>query len=123
MYDQIDDLINNLSLKYRTNKSLTISSIDHIFNELKSKMGEDDLPNILIHNWGRFKPNVKYLRYKIKNLYKSIKENNPKGEQLERLKKYIIAYKRLSKEEGIEFSEEFVEVENFINEKFNEERN
>ena len=122
MYDQIDDLINNLSLKYRTNKSLTISSIDHVFNELKSKMGEDDLPNILIHNWGRFKPNVKYLRYKIKNLYKSIKENSPKGEQLERLKKYIVAYKRLSKEEGIEFSEEFVEVENFINEKFNEER-
>lgn len=122
MYDQIDDLINNLSLKYRTNKSLTISSIDHVFNELKSKMGEDDLPNILIHNWGRFKPNVKYLRYKIKNLYKSIKENSPKGEQLERLKKYIVAYKRLSKEEGIEFSEEFIEIENFIKEKFNEKR-
>lgn len=122
MYDQIDDIINNLSLKYRVNNNLTVSSIDHVFNEIKSKMGQENLPNILIHNWGRFKPNIRYLKYKIKNLYKSIKENGSKGDQFDRLTKYITVYKRLCSEEKIEFTEEFIKIENFTKESFNEER-
>lgn len=121
MYDQLDDVINSLSLKYRINKSLTISSIDHIFNQIKEKMGDEDLPNVLVHNWGRFKPNIKYLRYKVKNLYKYINENNPRQEHFERLRRYIKAYKRLCKEEEVEFTEEFIEIESFIKQKFNEE--
>lgn len=123
MYDQIDDIINNLSLKYRINKSITTSSIDHIFSEIKNKLGEESFPNVLIHNWGRFRPNVRYFTYKIRNLYKYIKESNPRQDHYDRLRKYIKAYKRICKEEKIEFNNEFVEIENFIKSKFNEESN
>ena len=123
MYDKVDDIINNLSSKYRVNKTITTSSIDHIFNQIKNKIGEESFPNVLIHNWGRFKPNARYFTYKIRNLYKYTQENNPRPEHYERLRKYIKAYKRICTEEKIEFTEEFLEVEKFIKNKFNEESN
>jgi hypothetical protein len=121
MYDHIDDVINNLCSKYRINKSIATSSIDHVFNEIKNKIGDDGFPNVLIHNWGRFRPNVRYFTYKIKSLYKFIRESNPRQDHYDRLNKYITAYKRICKEEKIEFGEEFIEIENFIKSKFNEE--
>lgn len=123
MYDQIDDIINNLCSKYRINKNVAISSIDHVFIELKNKIGNEDFPNILIHNLGRFKPNARYFNYKIKNLYKFIQENNPRQEHYDRLFRYVKAYKRICKEEKIEFSNELIEIEKFIKSKFNEESN
>lgn len=122
MYDNFDDIINNLSSKYRVNKKNTIESIDHVLRELKRKMGDDDYPNILIHNWGRFKPNVRYLKYKILNVFEYAETTNGRIEYYERLNKYIKAYKRICKEDHIEYTEDFIKIEERINSKLNEER-
>lgn len=116
MYDKVDEIINNLSIKHRVSKNITTLAIDHVFKEIRNKIGDDSCPNVLIHNWGRFKPNIRYIEYKIKNLYKLIKEQGVKGDQFIRLEKYIKTYRRISKEEKIEFNNEFLEIEKYLKE-------
>ena len=122
MYDKFDDVFNNLSSKYRVNKSHTIASVDHVFREIKRLLGDDNYPNVLIHNWGRFKPNLGYLKHKILNVYKYAVEHNGRIEYYYRLEKYVAAYKRLCKEECIEYTQQFIDIEEEVNNKINEER-
>lgn len=119
IYNQYEDIINNLASKHRTNKPLVISCIDHVFKEIRNKIGDDEYPNILIHNLGRFKPNLRYMIYKIRNTFKYAQDNNVRIEYYQRLNRYLKAYKRICKEEKIEFKEEFIEIEKVINNKLN----
>lgn len=118
--DHSKEIIKNLSLKYRIPEITIKLAVDHVLSEVKNKMGDENLPEVLIHNLGRFQVNKRYLSNKIKGVFRWAEENDGRIEYYERLQKYVKAYRRICKEDNEEFTEEFINIENKVNSKLNE---
>lgn len=118
--DYSGEIIRNLSIKYRTPEVGIKLIMDHVFSEVKSSMGNDDLPEILIHNFGRFKINYRHVKHKILGIYKSIDAIDYKLSNYQRVSKLAAAYRRICKENNLELDLEVLEVENKVNKKIYE---
>lgn len=115
-YESNQDIINKLSIKHRVNNQIVEECISHVFKEIKNKMAGDDYPNILIHGWGRFKPSLAYMKYKIRYLYKYIQETEVDETNAHtRLTHLIKAYDRLCIEEKKILFKEFNTIKEYIN--------
>jgi len=120
-YESNQDIINKLSAKHRVNKDIVEACISHVFTEIKNKMGSDEYPNILIHGWGRFRPNMKYIKYKIIFMYKHLIEGGEEREVVyHRLGAFIKAYERLCIEDKRPLFGELSKIKEYLN-KHNEQ--
>lgn len=66
------ETINILSVKHRVNSDTVENIINHSLKCIRECMQMEEMPNVLIHNWGRFRP-VKYImEYKFTQLLSKI---------------------------------------------------
>lgn len=117
----VDEIIKNLSIKYRIPESSIKLIIDHTFSNIKASMADENLPSVLVHNFGRFKVNRRYLVHKIRAVFKYTQENDVRIEYYERLSKYLKAHKRICKEDDHEYSDEFIQIEQIVNKRLEDE--
>jgi uncharacterized protein YbgA (DUF1722 family) len=122
-YEKNQDLIGHLSSKYRLNRDVVEKLVSHSFLSIRECIAMEDMPNILIHNWGRFSIQPSRLEKKFLK-FKEELNNNPElitEESISKIKKYLKAYERICLEEERTPINCIEELKNFIN-KQNEER-
>lgn len=120
--DYTKEIIVKLSEKYRIPEVSVKLIVDHVLSEVKNKLSSDDLPDVLLHNFGRFQVNPKSLENKIIGSFTWAYNNNGRIEYYERITRYIKAYKRICKENKIEYSDRLVDIENKVNKKLDENK-
>ena len=99
-FEKNEDIINNLSSKHRLNKDLVEEMIGHTFLSIRECMGMEEMPNILLHNWGRFFPRLRYIEEKLLTYQLHLKKGGILNEsKYNRLKAFFNAYVRLCEEE------------------------
>lgn len=99
-FEKHEDIVNNLSSKHRLNKDLVEQMISHTFLSIKECMGMEEMPNILLHNWGRFFPRLRYIEEKLLAYQLHLKKGGILNEsKYNRLKAFFNAYNRLCDEE------------------------
>ena len=97
------DIVSRLSSKHRLDKSLVENMITHTFASIRECMAMEEMPNILLHNWGRFKPKLGYIERKLLNYSIHLKKGGILNEhKFLRLRAFLNAYKRLCIEENKE---------------------
>ena len=74
----------------------------------------EDMPNILIHNWGRFKPNKKSLDVKFYNILDNIEKNNSDVDWYT-ITYMLKAYDRIIKEDKLKSSAAADKLREIIN--------
>ena len=99
--DSNKEIINNLANKHRVNSEVIESIVLHSFKCIKECMSMDEMPSILIHNWGRFKPNKASLdkKFKIILLYLNKYQDRFDTINWDPLRRYLKVYDRLLKED------------------------
>lgn len=120
--DYTKEIIIKLSEKYRIPEVSVKLIIDHVLSEVKNKLSSDDLPEVLLHNFGRFQVSIKALESKIIGVFTYADNNNGRIEYYQRLNRYIKAYKRICKENNKEYSQRFIDIENKVNSKLDEKK-
>ena len=108
------EIINSLSVKHRINPETVETVINHCLKSIKECIAMDDMPNILIHNWGRFKPSKPGLDNRF---YRALinMENNPERVDLQALEKMIKVYDRIIVEDGLTSSISADKIREIIN--------
>jgi nucleoid DNA-binding protein len=114
------EIINSLSVKHRLNPEVIENIIEHSLKSIKECISMEDMPNILIHNWGRFKPNKKSLDVKFYKTLQSL-EINPETIEWNTIKYMLKAYDRIIKEDNLESSVGANKIREIINNR-NEEK-
>ena len=94
------ETINFLSVKHRLNPEVVEKIIDHSLQCIKECMVMEDMPNILIHNWGRFKPNKKALDVKFHKILSRIQKGNDDIDW-EAIKHMLKVYDRIVEEDDL----------------------
>lgn len=108
------EIINSLSVKHRLNAEVVEDIINHCLKSIKECIADENMPSILIHNWGRFKVNKKSIDVKF---YKALEhlENNPEKIDWENLEKLIKVYDRVIVEDKLESSKGADKIREIIN--------
>lgn len=112
------DIVSRLSSKHRLDKALIEDMILHTFSSIKECMSMEEMPNILLHNWGRFTPKLTYIEKKLLGYSLHLKKGGILNEnKYLRLKAFLNAYARLCIEENktpVDFNylEEQIEIYN-----------
>lgn len=97
------ETINILSIKYRLNASTIESIVDHSLKCIKECMVMDEMPNILIHNLGRFKPQKSLLDSKFISTVNFVEKYPEKANTVDwkYIKNLLEVYNRIIKEEKL----------------------
>jgi len=116
------EVINSLSVKHRINPDAVETIINHCLKSIKECIAMNDMPNILIHNWGRFKPSKPGLDNRF---YRALinMEENPERVDLQTLEKMIKVYDRIIVEDNLTSSESADKIREIINNRNEERRN
>ncbi len=93
-------IINSLSVKHRVNPETVELIIDHCLKSIKDCMVMEDMPNILIHNWGRFKPNKGSLDNRFYSIL-NLAEKDPNKIDWHTAEYMLKAYDRIIKEDNL----------------------
>jgi uncharacterized Fe-S cluster-containing protein len=112
------DIINILANKYKLNSNEVENILTHAMKSIKNYMASDEMPNILLHNWGRFKPNLFALEKRFKLLYLSLEKDPEKIKEIDKKRyfNYIQVYERLLVEEKEEEGIYYKLIKNLLNE-------
>jgi predicted RNase H-like nuclease len=96
------ELINILSVKHRLNPEVIDKIINHGLKSIKECMMLDDMPGILIHNLGRFKPSKSSLDRKFRVMHAFVEKdpNNSDKVDWNDMQRYLKVYDRILKEEN-----------------------
>lgn len=118
------EIINNLANKHRLNPEIIESIVLHSFKCIKECMGMDEMPSILIHNWGRFKPSKTVLDRKFKVLLMYLNKYPEKVNDInwDIIKRYLSVYDRILKEDEKEEGKSAKKIRVVINNLENEYR-
>lgn len=106
LYAKTEDIINMVAIKYKVESEVVESVIDHMFSEIKRSMGSDEMPDILIYNWGRLKLHPGLIQHKIVKFYDAIGD----GLNVPRFNLLIDNCLRKFKEDGGEPSARLLEI-------------
>lgn len=122
-YEKNQDIIGQLSSKYRLERDVVEALISHTFLSIRECISMDDMPNILLHNWGRFSARATTLEKRILNFQNMIDRDVTllTKERAFRLRKYILAYIRVCEETKRTPIEGLENLLNIVNSKSDEE--
>lgn len=114
------EIINSLSVKHRVKAEIIESIINHGLKSIKECMSMDDMPNILLHNLGRYKPSKYLLDKKFTMVMRFIEKdpNNALKIDWDIIRYQIKAYDRILIEENVEESESASKIREIINSKY-----
>lgn len=92
-------LINKTAVKFQVRNALVEDAVDHAFKMIKNLTASEELPKILIHNFGTFKPSLVRINKTIYYKIKKYREGTETRESVcEFIQKYWPARQRLIKE-------------------------
>lgn len=99
------ETLNILSVKHRMSSEVVEDIINHGLQSIKECMIKDEMPNILIHNLGRFKPSKTKIDKKFESALRQIESNKLENVNWDEVERYLKAYDRILIEEGYKESE------------------
>ncbi len=98
-YDKNEDIINALSSKHRVERDLIEQMINHTFLSVREAMALEEMPNILLHNWGRFFPRLRHIENKLLKYSIYLRKGGILNDyNFKRLRAFLSAYDRLCNE-------------------------
>lgn len=111
------ETINILSVKHRLKPEVVEDIINHSLKCIKECMSMEEMPGILIHNLGRFKPSKSLLDRKFNSIIGYIEKdpNNYNKVNWSIVMNHIKVYDRLMKEEQEQESKAVSKIKEIIN--------
>ena len=92
-------IINNLSVKYKLNPKVIEDVISHSLKCIKDCICMDEMPDIMIHNLGRFKASLIIMEMRFKNFIINNENNALKDFDIDVMNRLIKVYDRKVKED------------------------
>lgn len=110
------EIINVLAAKHRVNPEKVQEIVNHSFKCIKECIAMDEMPNILIHNWGRFKPCKTTFDKKFRITYRFLLKDNTNYYKLdlEKINRYFKIYDRILIEENKKESKTVTDLKRLI---------
>ena len=99
------ETLNILSVKHRLSADVIEDIVNHGLQSIKECMVMDDMPNILIHNFGRFKPSKTKIDKKFESALRQIDNNKTESINWQEIERYLKVYDRILVEENYRESE------------------
>ena len=100
MIEYHKSIVKTLSLRHRIDEIFIESMVDHVLKEAKNSMGKEELPDVLIHNFGRFSIRKGWLVRRIREAHIHLGVNpDVRLDMCEKILILIKAYKRKCKED------------------------
>lgn len=108
-------IINNLSVKYKLNPKVIEDVISHSLKCIKDCICMDEMPDIMIHNLGRFKASLIIMEMRFKNFIINNENNALKDFDIDVMNRLIKVYDRKVKEDKKKHHINYYKVLNILN--------
>ncbi len=109
------EIINPVSVKNMVSVEVVEDIVDHIFKEISTRMGQKEMPKILIHRFGTFAPSKKKMDNRFVADFRKLENiEDPDKINWQSYKDKLESYFRIIKEKKVEPSEMALKVKEIV---------